>query len=88
MLDYLKRTDDVNEMIAIGRLIAEEKKDLYTPLMMQKMMNGVNSHIPDADPLRRLGYGLYQMRDGRFWKETPKENSARSSSTEKAKRGV
>lgn len=49
-MDYLKRTDDVNEMIAIGRRIAADKKDLYTPLMMQKMMNGVNNHIPDADP--------------------------------------
>ena len=50
MLDYLKRTDDVNEMIAIGRMIAEEKKELYSPSMMKKMMHGVESHIPDASP--------------------------------------
>lgn len=53
MLDYLKRTDDVNEMIAIGRLIAEEKKELYSPSMMKKMMDGVESHIPDADPQKK-----------------------------------
>lgn len=52
-MDYLKRTDDVNEMIAIGRKIAEEKKDLYTPLMMEKMLKGVNNYIPDADPLEK-----------------------------------
>jgi hypothetical protein len=47
-MDYLKRTDNVDEMIAIGRRIAEDKKDLYTPMMMKKMMAGVESHIPDA----------------------------------------
>ena len=35
-------------MIEIGKKIVEEKKDLYTPLMMQKMMNSVESHIPAA----------------------------------------
>ncbi len=47
-MDYLKRTDDILEMIQIGRRIAEDKKDLYTPMMMEKMMHGVESHIPDA----------------------------------------
>ena len=50
MLDYLKRTDDINEIIAIGHKIAEEKKDLYSPSMMKKMMDGVEHHIPEADP--------------------------------------
>ncbi len=47
-MDYLKKTDDIGEMIAIGRRLAEEKSGLYTPVMMGKMMQGVESHIPDA----------------------------------------
>ncbi len=48
MLDFLKKTDDVNEMIRFGHMIAEEKSELYTPDMMRKMRQGVESHIPDA----------------------------------------
>lgn len=47
-MEYLKRTDNVEEMIQIGRRIAEEKKELYTPIMMKKMWEGVESHIPNA----------------------------------------
>ncbi len=49
MLDYLKRTNDIDEMIEIGKKIVEEKKTLYTPLMMEKLMDSVVEHIPDAD---------------------------------------
>ena len=47
-MNYLKRTNIPEEMIAIGRMITEDKKDLYTPLMMEKMTEGVEGHIPDA----------------------------------------
>ena len=52
-MDYLKRTSDVGEMIEIGRRIAEEKKELYNPILMRKMMDGVENYIPDADPLEK-----------------------------------
>ena len=47
-MQYLKKTDNPEEMIQIGRRIAEDKKDLYSPSMMEKMMRGVEGHIPDA----------------------------------------
>lgn len=47
-MDYLRWTDDVDEMIAIGRRIAADKPELYTPVMMKKMWAGVDHHIPNA----------------------------------------
>lgn len=47
---YIKHTDDPKEMEALGRRIAIDYPELYTPLMMEKMFEGVNDHIPDATP--------------------------------------
>lgn len=49
MLEYLKRTSDSDEIIEIGRKIAAEKNDIYTPSLVHKMMNSIEEHIPDAD---------------------------------------
>ena len=48
MLDYMKKTDDLDEMISIAHKICEEKKNIYSPATMQKMFQGVENHIPDA----------------------------------------
>lgn len=47
-MDFLKKTDQIDEMIQIGARIAAEKPDLYTPLMMEKMWKGVERHMPEA----------------------------------------
>lgn len=48
-MEFLKRTDLVDEMIAYGRRIAAEKPDLYTPIMMGKLWASVENHIPNAN---------------------------------------
>ena len=48
IMDYLRKTDSTAEMIETGKRIVEEKKSLYTPLMMKKIMDRVISHMPDA----------------------------------------
>ena len=46
---YLKFTNDFSEMEWIGRQIANDYSKLYSPIMMKKMYEGVERHIPDAD---------------------------------------
>ena len=48
MLEYIKKTDDVNEMIRIAKQICEDKKEIYTPSTMRKMYHGVETHMPEA----------------------------------------
>lgn len=50
LADYIRVTDDHNEMVALGRRIAADYKEIYTPLMMEKMYEGVESYIPAEDP--------------------------------------
>lgn len=50
---YLKLTDDREEMTQIGRRIAEDYQDIYTPLMLEKMHAGVETFIPDASPEKK-----------------------------------
>ena len=45
---YMKRTDDRAEMESLGRRIAKEHSDIYTPALMEKMYQGVERHIPAA----------------------------------------
>lgn len=45
---YMRITDLPSEMVAIGRQIEKDYPEIYTPLMMEKMYEGVESHIPAA----------------------------------------
>ncbi len=44
---YFRFTDDFSEMEQLGRRLAKDYPDLYTPLMMEKMYEGVENHIPE-----------------------------------------
>ena len=50
MLEYMKKTDDLDEIISIAHKICEEKKRIYSPSTMQKMFQKVEDHMPDATP--------------------------------------
>lgn len=43
----IKITENKTEIAKIGREIAEEKKDIYTPLMLEKMMDSIKKAKPD-----------------------------------------
>ena len=56
---YIKITNNKAEMVLIGRQIADEFKEIYTPLMFDKMMESINSHAPQADTNEKTDL-LYQ----------------------------
>ena len=49
----MKITDDHAEMIEIAHRIASDYPDIYSPLMMEKMFEGVESHISNAAPEKK-----------------------------------
>lgn len=53
LASYMRITDDHEEMVQIARRVTEDYKDLYTPLMMEKLHEGIERHIPDASPEKK-----------------------------------
>ena len=47
-MDTIKITEDKKEMVGIGREIVNERRDIYTPLMLDKIMERIIQEIPDA----------------------------------------
>ena len=41
------------KMVEIGRRIAADFEEIYTPLMMEKMFEGVDRHIPNETPEKK-----------------------------------
>lgn len=41
-------TDDKKEMSNIGKAIVEERSDIYTPLMLEKLVDRIKREFPEA----------------------------------------
>ncbi len=46
-MEQLKITENKNEMSEIGRQIANEHKDIYTPLMLSKILAKIEAELPE-----------------------------------------
>ena len=51
--NYMRITDDPAEMVIIAKQIAQALPNLYTPIMMEKMFEGVERHIPNETPEKK-----------------------------------
>lgn len=47
-MNYIRFTDDISEMIFIGKKIIEEKKDVYHNGMLDLIRNGIKNRFPNA----------------------------------------
>ena len=51
--DYIRITDEPEEMICIAKQIAQALPELYTPTMIGKMYESINRHIPNESPEKK-----------------------------------
>ena len=51
--DLIIITDIPSEMVSIAKQIIKALPQLYTPIMMEKMYEGVDRHIPNASPEKK-----------------------------------
>lgn len=52
-MDHIVITDNKKEMESIGRSLAEEHKNTYTPLMLDKIMERIRTEVTDEDSCRQ-----------------------------------